>query len=78
MATEQLVTLRLHGEIAIVSLNRPDRHNALIPELLTRLSEVLEHLRQRLEAERENFVSQVQTRQTLDGIDSFLRRKEHV
>ncbi|MGB7451014.1 MAG: enoyl-CoA hydratase/isomerase family protein [Lysobacterales bacterium] len=38
----------------------------------------IEHLRHRLEAERESFVSQVQTRQALDGIDSFLRRKEHV
>jgi len=38
----------------------------------------IEHLRQRLEAERASFVSQVQTRQALEGIDSFLRRKQHV
>ena len=43
MDTEQLVTLRLHGKIAIVSLNRPDRHNALVPALLSRLLEILEH-----------------------------------
>jgi len=41
--TEQLVTLRRQGKIAIVSLNRPDRHNALVPALLSRLLEVLEH-----------------------------------
>jgi len=35
-------------------------------------------VRQRLEAERENFVSQVQTRSALDGIDQFLRRRNHV
>ena len=34
-------------------------------------------LRQRLEAERENFVSQIQTQQALDGIDLFLRRPKH-
>ena len=38
----------------------------------------IEDLRQRLEAERESFVSQVQTQQALQGIDQFLRRKEHV
>jgi len=35
-------------------------------------------LRWRLEAERENFVAQVQTRSALDGIDLFLRRRNHV
>ena len=34
-------------------------------------------LRRRLEAERENFVDQVQTRSALDGIDLFLRRLKH-
>lgn len=43
MKLEQLVTLDIKGGIAIVSLNRPARHNALIPELLTRLLQVLEH-----------------------------------
>ncbi len=37
-----------------------------------------EGLRRRLEAERENFVSQIQTQPALDGIDLFLRRHEHV
>jgi len=35
--------LQRKGAIAIVSLNRPARHNALIPELLTELLEVFEH-----------------------------------
>jgi len=34
-------------------------------------------LRRRLEAERENFVRQVQTRSALDGIGLFLGRSEH-
>jgi len=34
-------------------------------------------VRRRLEAERENFVVQVQTRSALDGIDQFLRRIDH-
>ena len=38
----------------------------------------IEILRLRLEAEREVFVTQVQTQQALDGIDRFLRRQEHV
>lgn len=38
----------------------------------------IEGLRRRLEAERENFVSQIQTQAALDGIDLFLRRHEHV
>lgn len=42
MDTKQLVTLKRQGKIAIVSLNRPDRHNALVPALLSRLLEVLE------------------------------------
>jgi len=40
--TESLVTLQRKGRIAIVSLNRPARHNALVPELLFRLLQVLE------------------------------------
>ena len=40
---DQLVTLRFRGNIALVSLNCPERHNALVPELLSRLLEVLEH-----------------------------------
>ena len=43
MKNDQLVTLRFQGNIALVSLNRPERHNALVPELLTRLLEVLGH-----------------------------------
>ena len=43
MKNDQLVTLRFQGNIALVSLNRPERHNALVPELLTRLLQVLEH-----------------------------------
>jgi enoyl-CoA hydratase/carnithine racemase len=35
----------------------------------------IEELRYRLEAEREAFVTQVQTQQALDGIDKFLRRQ---
>ena len=38
----------------------------------------IEDLRQRLEAERQSFVNQVQSQQALRGIDQFLRRKEHV
>ena len=43
MKNDRLVTLRFQGNIALVSLNRPERHNALVPELLTRLLQVLEH-----------------------------------
>jgi len=43
MDSERLVTLRRQGKVAIVSLNRPARHNALVPELLSRLLQVLEH-----------------------------------
>ena len=43
MNTERLVTLKQQGEIAVVSLNRPARHNALIPGLLCQLLEAFEH-----------------------------------
>jgi len=43
LKNDQLVTLRFQDNIAIVSLNRPARHNALVPELLSRLVQVLEH-----------------------------------
>lgn len=43
MKNDRLVTLRLDGSIALVSLNRPARHNALVPELLSRLLQVLKH-----------------------------------
>jgi len=59
LESDQLVTLKHHRKVAIVSLNRPA-------------------LYQRLEAERESFVSQVQTQQALDGIELFLRRQENV
>ena len=51
------------------------------PNSVTRTRELLnsraEILRQRLEAERESFVRQVQTQQALDGIELFLRRQEN-
>jgi 2-(1,2-epoxy-1,2-dihydrophenyl)acetyl-CoA isomerase len=43
MAPEPLVKLRRQGRIAVVSLNRPARHNALVPELLSELLNALEH-----------------------------------
>ncbi|HEY5776542.1 MAG TPA: enoyl-CoA hydratase/isomerase family protein, partial [Xanthomonadales bacterium] len=41
MQAERLVTLERRGPIALVSLNRPARHNALVPELLAELLQVL-------------------------------------
>ena len=43
MKNDQLVTLRFQGNIAVASLNRPARHNALVPEMLSEFLEVLEH-----------------------------------
>ena len=43
LKSEPLVTLKLQGKIALVSLNRPARHNALVPELLTQLLQALNH-----------------------------------
>lgn len=43
MTADPLVTLRRQGKIAIVSLNHPARHNALVPGLLSRFLQVLEH-----------------------------------
>lgn len=40
--TDRLVKLERQGAVAIISLNRPERHNALIPELLSNLLAVLE------------------------------------
>jgi len=40
--SKELVTLKHQGEVAILSLNRPARHNALVPELLSRLVSALE------------------------------------
>lgn len=48
LMSEQLVTLKLQGSVAVLSLNRPARHNALVPELLTRLIELLADDRCRL------------------------------
>ena len=42
MTADEPVTLSRRGQIAIVSLNRPARHNALVPELLSRLLQALE------------------------------------
>lgn len=42
LKTDRLVTLQRHGEIAILSLNHPARHNALVPELLSGLLQLLE------------------------------------
>jgi len=88
MKTEPLVTFERRDRLALISLHRPERHNALVPgpekdvgsvgrtrKSLRANSAVL---RQRLETERENFVSQIQTQTALDGIDLFLRRREHV
>jgi len=40
---DRLVRHERQGKIAIVSLNRPARHNALIPELLSALLQAFEH-----------------------------------
>lgn len=40
---DPLVTFKLQGKIALVSLNRPARHNALVPELLIQLLKALNH-----------------------------------
>ena len=40
---DRLVTLKRQGEIAIVSLNHPARHNALIPELPSQLLASFKH-----------------------------------
>lgn len=55
-----------------------DKHRGSIASTRELLNSDIEPLRLRLEAEHRSFVSQVQTRQAIDGIDSFLRRKEHV
>lgn len=41
--SDRLVTLMRSDGIAVVSLNRANRHNALVPELLTDLINTLEH-----------------------------------
>jgi enoyl-CoA hydratase/carnithine racemase len=43
MPTERLVTLERRERIALVSLNRPERHNALVPKLLSALLQALQH-----------------------------------
>lgn len=43
MKPDPLVTLDRRGDIAIVSLNRPARHNALTPDLLSEMLQVLQH-----------------------------------
>ncbi len=40
-----LVLLARHGDVARVTLNRPERHNSLVPELLAALNGVLDTLR---------------------------------
>ena len=55
-----------------------DKHVGSIASSRKLLNSDIGHLGLRLEAERKSFISQVQTQQTLDGIDSFLRRQEHV
>ena len=40
--TESLVRQARDGDVAIVTLNRPARHNALVPELLTALLAALD------------------------------------
>lgn len=39
--TEQLVTLEVTGSTTVIRLNRPARHNALVPELLVELLDAL-------------------------------------
>ena len=40
--SKDLVTMQQHGTVTVLSLNRPDRHNALVPELLSSLLLALE------------------------------------
>lgn len=41
-----LISLTLDGPVAVLSLNRPQRHNSLIPELLTELLAALAEIRE--------------------------------
>ncbi len=45
----ELVQLAIDGDVATLTLNRPERHNSLIPELLTELLAALDALRARPE-----------------------------
>ena len=54
-----------------------DKQSGSVTRTRKLLNTSVEALRQRLEAERENFVSQVQTQQTHEGIELFLRRQKN-
>ena len=43
--TEQLVTLEVTGSSTVIRLNRPARHNALVPELLVELLDAVNDAR---------------------------------
>ncbi len=43
MQTEALVTFERRDRVALISLNRPERHNALVPGLLAALLQALAH-----------------------------------
>ena len=47
MSTSETVTLEFDGAVAIVSLNRPDRHNAFNDEMDSRFFDVLAELHER-------------------------------
>jgi 2-(1,2-epoxy-1,2-dihydrophenyl)acetyl-CoA isomerase len=47
MTTDPLVLLEVTDGVARVTLNRPRRHNSLVPELVTQLNDVLAEVRRR-------------------------------
>lgn len=76
MTTDPPVLLERRGHTALIRLNRPQRHNPLVPELLHALLAAL-RVRAGLDAEREAFVAQIQSAGALAGTDRFLENHRH-
>lgn len=75
--TESLVTLDLAGEAAIIRLNRPARHNALVPELLQGLLDKLNDERSR-EARSVILAAQGRSFSTGGDLLGFWRHRENI
>lgn len=75
--TESLVTLEITGHAAIIRLNRPARHNSLVPELL---QELLDKLNDEQSRESRSLVLAAQGRSFSTGGDllGFWRHRENI
>jgi 2-(1,2-epoxy-1,2-dihydrophenyl)acetyl-CoA isomerase len=73
-----LVQLETHNQIATLTLNRPERHNSLVPELLREMLNALEQVNQRTELRALALQTNGRSFSTGGDVQAFYDHRENI